>query len=57
MLQAVDRVLCAAQPLGDLARRKPDQEAQQDHIALLERQLVERQAEVGEALTRAAREG
>ena len=53
VLQAVDRVLGAAQPLGDLARREPDQEAQHDHVALLGRQRVERQAQVREALAAA----
>ena len=50
MLEPVHGVLGAAQALGHLARRQADEEAQHEHVALLGRQRVERELQVGEAL-------
>ena len=52
VLQRVDGVLGAAEPLGDLARREADDEAQHDHLALLGGSVVERRAQVARALAR-----
>src|SRR5215212_2844268 len=50
VLEAVDGVLGAADALGDLARREADEEAQDDHVALLGGERGERDPQVGEAL-------
>jgi hypothetical protein len=50
VLQRVHGVLGAAEPLGDLGRAEPHDEAQHHHLALVARQRVERGAQVAPAL-------
>ena len=50
VLERVDGVDRAAQPLGDLARREPGDQPQEHHLALIGRQRLERRPQVVEAL-------